>query len=178
MVKSHPIINFATGETATDDMKDDIIDLMESGEIVRDEFVGRFAQDNTKLNYYDPIKRPLKLVDKKTTKKKHSIPTQGQSFTDIFAIYDEKKLDLRKIMDYCVTSKPWAMVNEGEKNRNNNKHLFRNHLQSLSAIRKTHKVPDNISTSIVDAVCAIIMIFVAGLKPRTFNSWADEIIII
>ena len=98
--KGHPITNFATGETVTDDMKDEIIDLKERGEIARDEFVGRFTQDDTKLDYYDQIKRqPLKLFEKKTTKKKHSIPEdEGLSFTDIFAMYDEKKLDLRKIM--------------------------------------------------------------------------------
>ena len=99
--KGHPITNFATGGIATDDMKDDIIDLKERGEIARDEFVGRFTQDNTKLNYYDPIKRqPLKLFEKKTAKKKHSIPEdEGQSFTYIFAMYDEKRPDLFKLMD-------------------------------------------------------------------------------
>ena len=84
-----------------DDRKDDITYLEERGEIARDEFVGRFTQDNTKLNYYDPIKRqPLKLFEKKTAKKKHSIPEdEGQSFTYIFAMYDEKRLDLFKLMD-------------------------------------------------------------------------------
>ena len=33
---------------------------------------------------------------------------------------------------------------------------------------------DNISTSIADAMRAIRMISVAGLKPRTFKSWTDE----
>ena len=74
-----------------------------------------------------------------------------------------------------MTSRPWAIVNEDEKNRNNSKHLFRNHLQNLSPIPKTHKVPDNISTSIVDAMRAVRMISVADLKLRTFKSWADEI---
>ena len=46
---------------------------------------------------------------------------------------------------------------------------------NLSPIPKTHKVPNNISTSIVDAMRAIRMISVAGLKPHTFKSWADEI---
>ena len=163
--KGHPITNFATGEIVTGDMKDDIIDLKERGEIARDEFIGKFTQENTKLNYYHPIKRrPLKLFEKKTTKKKHSIPEdEGQSLTDIFAMFDMKTLDLCKIMDYCVTSKPWAIVNEDEKSHNNNKHVFRNHLQNLFPIPKRHKVLDNISTSIVDAVRAIRMISVAGL---------------
>ena len=161
-----------------DDRKDDITYLEERGEIARDEFVGRFTQDNKKLNYYDPIKRqPLKLFQKKTTKKKHSIPEdEGQSFTDIFAMFDERKLDLCKIMDYCVTSKLWAIVNKDEKSRNSNKRLFENHLQNLSPIPKTHKIQDNISTSIVDAMRAIRMISVADLKPHTFKSRVDEII--
>ena len=117
----------------------------------------------------------MKLLKKKTTKK-YSIPeNEDQSFTEIFAMYDKQKLDLRKMMDYYVTSRPYAIVNEDEKSRNNNKHLFRNHLQNLSPIPETHNVPDNISTSIVDAMRAIRMISVAGLKLRTFKSWADEI---
>ena len=49
--------------------------MKERVEIARDEFVKRFTQDNTKLNYYDLIKRqPLKPFEKKATKKKHSIP--------------------------------------------------------------------------------------------------------
>ena len=40
----------------TDDLKDDIIDLRETGEIAQDEFVGKFTQENTKLSYHDPIK--------------------------------------------------------------------------------------------------------------------------
>ena len=90
-------------------------------------------------------------------------------------MHDEKKLDLRKIMDCYVTSKPWAIVNEDKKSCNNNKYLFQNHLQNLSPIPKTHKVPDNISTSIVDAMRAIRMVSVARLKSHTFKSWADEI---
>ena len=57
-----------------------------------------------------------------------------------------------------------------KKSRNNNKHLFRKHL----SIPKTHKIPENISTSIVDAVRAIRMISVAGLQPHTFKTWADK----
>ena len=119
----------------------------------------------------------MKLIEKKTTKKKHLIPEdEGQSFNDIFAMCEMKKLDLLKIMDYCVKVKLWAIVNEDEKSHNNNKRLFRNHLQNLYPIPKLHKVPDNISASIVDAMRAIRMIYVACLKPRPFKSWADEII--
>ena len=56
MGKGHPITIFARGEIVTDDMKDEIIDSKKRGEIARDEFVGRFTRENTKLNYHDPIK--------------------------------------------------------------------------------------------------------------------------
>ena len=121
------------GENAMDDRNDGIIDLKKRGEITRNEFVGRFTQENTKLNDLDPIKQqPLKLFEKKTTKKKHSIPEdKGQLFTDIFAIYDEEKLDLCKIMECCVTSKSWAIVSVDEKSCSNNKHLLGNHSQKI-----------------------------------------------
>ena len=61
-------------------------------------------------------------------------------------------------MDYCVTSKSWAIVNEDEKSRNNNRHQFRNQLQNLTPIPKIRNVPGNISTSVVDAMRAIRMI--------------------
>ena len=102
--------------------------------IARDEFVGTFTKVNTKLNYYDPIKQQLfKLFEKKTTKKNHSIPEdECQSFTDIFAMYNEKKLDLRKIMDYYVTSEPWVIVNKDEKSCNNNNHVSKSFTKLIS----------------------------------------------
>ena len=92
--KGHSITNFASGEVATDDMKNNLADLKERGEIAQDESVGRFTQENTKLSYYDQIKqKSLKLFDKKTTKKKHSVPEdEGQSLTDTFAMNNEKDL--------------------------------------------------------------------------------------
>ena len=63
-------------------------------------------KNNSKLKYYNPIKRnQLKLCKKETKNKKHSISEdEDQSFTEILATFDQKKLNLRKIMDYCVTS--------------------------------------------------------------------------
>ena len=40
-------------------------------------------------------------------------------------------------MDYCVTSKPWAIFNEDEKTHNNNKYPFWNHLKFFFPIPKT-----------------------------------------
>ena len=71
----HPMTNFASGEIATDEMVNDIIDLKNRGEVARDEFIQRFTKNDSKLKYYDPIKRnQLGLSEKETKKKKHSIP--------------------------------------------------------------------------------------------------------
>ena len=64
----------------------------------------------------------MKHFEKKKAKNKYSIQEdEGQSFTDIFVMYNKKKIDLRKIMDYYMASKPSAILNEVEKSRNNNK---------------------------------------------------------
>ena len=103
-----PMINFATGEIATVEMEKDTIDLRKKGEELRDEFIGRITEDDPKLSYYDPIKKQeIKLFEKKKQKKKPSIPEdEGQSFCEILATFDQKKLNLRKIVEYCVTSRP------------------------------------------------------------------------
>ena len=175
----HPISNFASGEIATEEIINDIIDSKNRREVARNEFIQRFKKNYSKLKYDDPIKRnQLKLFEKETRKKKHSIPEdEGQSSTKFLAIFDQKKLNLRKIIDYCVTSKPWSVANEYERSRGNNKSLFRNYLQSESAASKLQKSPYNISSSIVvDTSRVVRLISIARLKQRTFKSWTDRII--
>ena len=75
-----------------------------------------------------------------------------------------------------MTSKPWAIVNEDEKSRNNRKSAFRNAILLLPAIPKSSKVPDSISISIVDAMRIVRMVPVTGLPIRTFKSWADKFV--
>ena len=43
--QGHSIRNFAMGESATDNMKDDIIDLKERGEIARDKFEKHYSNN-------------------------------------------------------------------------------------------------------------------------------------
>ena len=91
--KGHAITNFATSEIEMDDVRDNIIDLKERGEIARNEFVGRFTEMNTKLNHYDPINRqPLKLFEKKTIKKKHSIPEDEDNHSLTFLQRTTRKI--------------------------------------------------------------------------------------
>ena len=51
-------------------MINDIIDLTNRGEVARDEFIQQFTKNDSKLKYYDPIKRnQLKLLKKKQYQK-------------------------------------------------------------------------------------------------------------
>ena len=169
--------SIATGEIATEEMKEDIIDIKERGKIARNEFISRFTKDGSKQSYYDPIKQqPVKLFEKKTDKTKNSITIdECQSFTEIFARFNQKTLDLRQIMEWPLTSEPWSIINEDEKSRANRKHVFRNNLQDISPVPRTCKIPNNISTTIIDVMRVLRMIPIAGIKHRTFKSWADAI---
>ena len=87
----------------------------------------------------------------KENKKKCSIPAdESRSFTEIFETFEKKKLYMRKILDYCVTGRPWALVNEDDESRNNRKSVFRNHIPI--------PIPKNIKTSIVDAMRLVRMV--------------------
>ena len=51
-------------------MINDIIDLTNRGEVARDEFIQQFTKNDSKLKYYDPIKRnQLKLFKKSNTRR-------------------------------------------------------------------------------------------------------------
>ncbi len=56
------------------------------------------------------------------------------SFAEVFSLFDEKKLNLRKVMNSPVFSIHWAIVNEDMVSKINQKNQFFNFLQSLSPI--------------------------------------------
>ena len=88
----------------------------------------------SKLKCYDSMKRnQLEFFERETEKKKHfTLEDEGQSFNEILTIFDQKKVNLRKIMDYCVTGKPWSIVNKYERSHGDNKSIFRNYSQIVS----------------------------------------------
>ena len=70
----------------------------------------------------------VNLFKKGNTKEKRSIPEdEGQLFADILSTFDSKSFDLRKIMEWSVTLKPWSIFKEENKGRTNQKSPFRNH---------------------------------------------------
>ena len=100
-------------------------------------------------------------------KKKSSIPEdESQSFEDILLKYDNEELDLRNILNYCVTTRRWALVNQDNKSCQSQISLFRNHLQGMCPMPKVTTPPDPIKATIVDAMRFVRGTPITGLPKR------------
>ena len=177
------ITNIATGKIATEEMTKNVLSVRERGKEAMDMFIKRFTTseddiNNEKLSYYDPIKKqPMKLFNETVIKTKHTIPEdQGQSFAEILSIFDNRNLNLREIMEWPVTSKPWSICKEDSGSRSNQKSIFRNHLELMSPNPSTTIMPNDIHTSIVDAMRIVRLIPITDVKPRTFRCWSINVL--
>ena len=137
-----PISNNATGKIATEAMCKNTLSIKERGHQAMSGFIVRFTlpeDTTTGKSYYAPIKKKTVNLFKEgnTTKKRYILDDEGQSFADVLSIFDNKSLDLRKITEWLVTSKPCSICREENKSRRNQKSLFRNHLELLSPIPTT-----------------------------------------
>ena len=84
-------------------------------------------------------------------------------------------LNLRMIMNWPVTSKPFAIAAEDGRILNSFKSLFRNCLQLLSPVQPTPMPPPNIAACIVDAMRVVRIIPIKDIRPPTFASWASNL---
>ena len=101
----------------------------------------------------------------KQKKKDLLIPTdQGQSLAHL----DDKKPDLRSVMDRRVAKKPWAISNKNGKIRDNAKSAFPNMLQLFSSL------PNCITHCVVDAMWVLRMIHIRKPKPWTIRHWSNH----
>ena len=127
----------------------------------------------------DPIKKQPILTFENLRKIKNKVSIvedKGQSYAAILAEYDKKELDMRAIMEWPITSKPWAICSEKGGSRSLSKSLFINNLQLLSPVPSSSSAPINIDCCIVDAMRVVRMVTINGLKPFTFRSWVRRIV--
>ena len=175
-----PIVNISNGKVASNEMMENVLLAKQTGIMAREEFVQRFTSDKeakNKMTYNDPIKRhPVYTFSKLDAKKKAmSIPEdECQSFGNILASYDTLKLDLKCIVHWPVTSKPWSICNEKGSSRATTKSLFRNGLQQESPVKATTLVPSDIECCIVDAMRVVRMLPISNLKTKTFLAWTEK----
>ena len=64
------------------------------------------------------------------------------SFGEIVSRYEAKRLNLRQVMEWSITSKPYAIAAEDGKIRSKSKILLRNYLQSSEKMSK--EIPSDI----------------------------------
>ena len=173
------ITHLSSGVKATEEMTKDSLDIKPRGEKSRDLFLEALGSKEKKEVYYGPIKRQdIKLFSVKEKKKKKDTITSDecQSFSEVFALFDEQKLNLRSILEWPVFSKPWAIVNDDLKSRDNAKSTFRNALQSMAPVAPVTEVPSGISTSIVDGMRVVRMMRPSNVGGNTFRHWAQAFV--
>ena len=98
-------------------------------------FLDRFTGPNPQVaKYNDPItKQPILRFEDSYGKKEtpgNTIPEdESESFGTVLAKYDSLKLDMKFLMNWPVTNKPWSICGEKGKGRNVAKSLFRNNIE-------------------------------------------------
>ena len=81
------------------------------------------------------------------------------------------KLNLRQIMNWPVTNKPYSICSKDGKVKS----LFRKKLQSLCSVAPTNLVQKSVSSSVVDAMRVVPIIPVNGIDPPLYSTWAKKL---
>ena len=117
----------------------------------------------------------VKFQPKKKQLRGRSPVDESESFGEILSRFEGMKLNLRMIMDWPVTSKPYAIAAEDGKNSSNSKSRLRNYLQQKCPVEPSNTASVTIRTSVVDAMRVVRMIPVQDVDPPTFLSWAKNV---
>ena len=135
------------------------------------------STEMSKKSYYDTIPRQKVITFQSTKPKKKLTMDEDEttSFAEFISCFDEKKLNLKFVMNFPVTSKPYAICGDDSETRSNPKSLFRNKLQSLCPIKPLSSAPIDISVSVVDPMRLVRMIPIKGCEPTTFLTWSKKV---
>ena len=121
-----PLVSIATGQRASEEMLENVRTCKERGVEAMKQFEVRFKiQDSaemSKKSYYDTIPRQ-KVITFQSTKPKKKLMDEDKtkSFAEILSCFDENKLNLKFIMNFAVTSKPYAICGDDGETRANPK---------------------------------------------------------
>ena len=133
---------------------------------------GADVTDPKRAKYNDPIKKQkiYTFTNQQQKKKKHqTIPEdECESLGNVLAQFDEIRLDLKHVLQWPVTSKPWTICSKVDQRRSSSKSLFRNNLQLVSPSSCMTTVPSDVSCCIADAMRVVKMIPITNLTPPTF----------
>ena len=169
------LVNIATGKEAPQEMVKNVKSLKQIGENAMNEFIARFTfQENnfSQNTYYDSIKKQkcVSFVTNSNKKMSTIAKDENKSFGEIFACFDNQRLDLRQIMNWPVTNKPYYICSEDGKVKANTKSLFRNKLQTLCPVAPTNFAPKYVSASVVDVMRVVRIIPIKGTDPPLYST--------
>ena len=100
---------------------------------------------------------------------------ENKSFGEIFVCFDNQMLNLRQIMNWPITNKPYSICSEDGKVKANTKPLFRNKLQSLCPIAPTNLAPKCVSASVVVAMRLVQIIPIKSTELPSYSTWAKNL---
>ena len=174
-----PLVHLSDGIVASEEMVANVLSAKENGKKGMNDFIARFTSSEHKFAFSDPIKKQPVHVFETMTKsktKENSIPEdECESFGSVLAIFENIKLDLKYLMNWCLTSKPWMICKEYGKSRDPNKSLFRNNLLLLNPTKGTNTTPTDINCCIADGGRLLHLLGISNLKEKTFKAWAETI---
>ena len=183
--KERPLVNVCDGTIASDEMVRNVLSARKTGEDAITEFFKQFTTTGTdvtdpkRAKYNDPIKKQkiYTFTNQQQKKKKHqTIPEDNcKSSGNVLTQFDEKRLDMKQVLQWPVTSKPWAICSKVDQRRSSSKSMFRNNLQLISPSPCMATVASDVSCCIVDAMRVVKMIPITNLIPPTFSGWAKRL---
>ena len=117
----------------------------------------------------NPIKQSVHTFASpgKDKKRVSLIEDEEHSYGAILVELD-KRLDMRTIIDWPISSKPWSICSEKGGSISLSKSLFQNNLQLLSPVPSGSSAPIGIDCCIVDAMRVVRMITIKDLKSFTY----------
>ena len=140
--KERPLVNVCDGTVASDEMVRNVLSARKTGEDAITEFFKQFTTTGTdvtdpkRAKYNDPIKKQkiYTFTNQQQKKKKHqTIPEDNcKSSGNVLTQFDEKRLDMKQVLQWPVTSKPWAICSKVDQRRSSSMFLFRNNLLLIS----------------------------------------------
>ena len=140
---------------------------------------GADVTDLKRAKYNDQIKKQkiYTFTNQQQKKKKHqTIPEdECESLGNVLAQFDEIRLDLKHVLQWPVTSKPWTICSKVDQRRSSSKSLFRNNLQLISPSPYMTTVLSDVSCCIVDAMRVVKMIPITNLTPPTILGCAKRL---
>ena len=144
------------------------------------EFIARFTYQKKNFSqntYYDSIKKQKVLSFVTTSNKKMSTiaKDENKSFGEIFACFDNQTLNLRQIMNWPLTNKPYPICSEDSKVKAITMYLFRNKLRSLCPVAPTNFAPKYVSPNVADAMGVVRIIQIKGTNLPLYSIWAKKL---